>query len=153
MISTSTMQVLVPSLSALVGAVIGATAALAGVRWQIIADHKQKRDEQIFNARRDVYAEIMSILNYSFLKGKDLNAALSDPHFKTQVSIHMGDCFSRARPIAGLRLSEKLRELYGAEMLLWKPENTGENTELDKKRAALANEVEILIREDLGITD
>src|SRR5581483_7600248 len=100
-----------------------------------------------------VYAEIMGVLNYSFLKGQDLNTFLADKHFRTKFTIHIADCFSRARILATASLRQKLYELYGVESKLWEPENTAQNPELTAKRTQLALDVEVLIRQELGIEE
>jgi hypothetical protein len=141
------------ALPALLGALVGALVALIGVRWQIVADRVQKRDEQIFNMRREAYTEVSGVLNYSFLRGQALSDALKDPNLKTQINLHVGNAFSRARLVASPQLREVLYELYQAEMRLWEPENTGKNTNLSNQRGELVKLVESLMRKDLGTKD
>lgn len=110
---------------------------------------RRASDERIFIARREAYAEVMEVINYSYLRENGLEKAGGDLFLIENIILELGQCLSKARILASKKLSNELREFYDIETQFLK--NSGSMEELRIKRLKLVSKIEELIRKDLGI--
>lgn len=79
-------------------------------------EDQRKKDERIFNSRREAYAQLAEIINYAFIR--DNKVSTSDPNFIQKVNLELCPPLSKARILAGERLSYMLREFYDCEIAI-----------------------------------
>ena|SRR5688572_2778925 len=138
--------------------VVGAltlVGTVAGIIISHILERSRRNKELLFQARKETFSKIIAGLSSSFfLEGDDIVGALKNPIFKTRMRLRIGELFGPGRLLGSSYLSEKLRDLYDLEVEIWDVLDTDKDmTEINKKRADLALEVEALMREEMGIKD
>ncbi len=131
---------------------------LAGVLVGALANHflerQRKKEELIFQSKKETYAKILVGMGNSFLWGdiENLNNNLSDPGFRTKIKLRASELLLQGRLLAEEKLSNKFREFFDNEQKLWEAVDKNTSTlDLSNKRATLAKEIEDLMKKEIGL--